>query len=125
MIGVYAFIQKSGKHPSYIGYSTNVERRIKEHFAIRRSFTFDSWIIWQEFETRSMAHREEQRLIQNYEPMHNSINKEKRHFDLHQCERIEEVLEGYEHPPWKPMSMIDRVYYKSARQKWIDQGRQI
>lgn len=123
MIGVYAFISKRNMHPSYIGYSTNVERRVKEHFAIRRNFTFDSWIIWQEFETRTLAHLEEQRLIKTFEPMYNSINKEKRHFTIHKCERIEEVVEGFEHPPWKQMSMIDQVYYKSAREKWIERGR--
>ena len=125
MIGVYAFIPKSKTYPSYIGYSTNVERRVREHFAIRRNFTFDSWIIWQEFETRALAHKEEQRLIQMFTPSYNSIGNKKRHFNLHKCERIEEVVEGYEHPPWRPMSMLDQVEYKIARDKWIERGRKM
>ena len=123
MIGVYTFIKKNTMYPSYIGYSTNIEKRIKQHFALRRNFTFDSWIIWQEFEVAELAHQEEQRLIQEFQPMYNSIIREKRPFILHKCDRIDEVLEGYEHPPWKQMSMVDRVYYESARQKWIEQGR--
>ena len=123
MIGVYAFISKHQMQPTYIGYSVNVESRIKNHFANRRSFTFDTWLICQPFDTKKEAYDEEQRLIQKFNPPENRTSRERRRFNLYECECIEEVLRGYEHPPWQHMSMIDSVYYKSARDKWIEQGR--
>ena len=124
MMGVYAFIPKYQMKPEYIGVSKNVEKRIRSHITQKRDFTRgDPWIVYQPFDTYDAAHNEEQRLINLYHPRYNWVTREKVHTSIYECEVMEELLEGYEHPPWRPMSMIDRVYYKSARDKWIERGR--
>ena len=124
MIGVYAFIPKYHLAPEYIGVSKNVEKRVRTHVTQKRDFTRgDPWIVYQPFDNYDSAHNEEQRLINLYQPRYNWVNREKIITSIYKCEVMEELLEGYEHPPWRPMSMLDQVEYKIARDKWIERGR--
>jgi len=124
MIGVYAFIPKYSMTPEYIGVSKNVEKRVRTHVTQKRDFTRgDPWIVYQPFDNYNSAHNEEQRLINLYHPRYNWVNREKIITSIYKCEVMEELLEGYEHPPWRPMSMLDQIDYKIARDKWIERGR--
>ena len=124
MIGVYAFIPKGQLGVQYIGHSKNVQKRITEHFRNDRPFTTSAWILYQPFKTKKEAYHHEQLLISKHKPWYNKTIKRNQIIDTPwECESIDDVLTGHEHPPWRRMSIVDQVYYKSARQKWIDQGR--
>ena len=125
MIGVYAFVPKYQLFPTYIGYSKNVKKRIREHQANDRPFAgVDNHVMYQPFECANHAYVCEQNLIQRYNPFYNKGRRHlvHRHF-INECESIDEVFAGYENPPWRRLSMVDSVFYHKDRQEWIEKGR--
>ena len=124
MIGVYAFIPKGQLDVAYIGHSKNVQKRIMEHFRNDRPFTTSSWILYQPFQTKEEAYDNEQLLIYKHKPWYNKTRRKDKIIPTPwECESINDVLTGYEHPPWRPLGVVDQCAYNVARQRWIDQGR--
>lgn len=125
MIGVYAFVPKGKLTPMYIGHSKNVQKRIGEHFRNDRPFTTSSWILYQPFETKEEAYLGEQRLIYKYKPWHNKTLKRNKIISTPwECESIDDVLTGYENPPWRIHSVATLAYYKNQRELFKQESQQ-
>ena len=123
MIGVYAFVPKHQLFPSYIGYSKDVKKRVRSHQANDRPFAYEGQhVMYQPFDCVDKAYLCEQMLIDKFNPTWNKTRKHKlNRLLIHDCESIDEVFDGYENPPWRPLSMIDRIYYNSARKQWQEE----
>lgn len=117
MIGVYAFVPKGKLDPMYIGHSINVQKRIREHFRNDRPFTTSSWILYQPFEVKEEAYLNEQLLIHRHKPWYNkTIKKDQIIPTPWECESIDDVLTGYENPPWRKQSIALSAYYKNQKE---------
>ena len=117
MIGVYAFVPRGKLNPMYIGHSKNVQKRISEHFRNDRPFTTLSWILYQQFQNKEEAYLNEQFLIQKHKPWYNkTIRKDRIIPTPWECESIDDVLTGYENPPWRTQSLAMSAYYRHQKE---------
>jgi predicted GIY-YIG superfamily endonuclease len=117
MIGVYAFVPRGKLNPMYIGHSKNVQKRISEHFRNDRPFTTLSWILYQQFQNKEEAYLNEQFLIHKHKPWYNkTIRKDRIIPTPWECESIDDVLTGYENPPWRTQSLELSAYYRHQKE---------
>jgi predicted GIY-YIG superfamily endonuclease len=125
MIGVYAFVPKGKLNPMYIGHSKNVQKRINEHFRNDRPFTTLSWILYQQFQNKEEAYLNEQFLIQKHKPWYNKTIRRDRIIPTPwECESIDDVLTGYENPPWRTQSLAMSAYYRHQKELFKKENQQ-
>jgi len=125
MIGVYAFVPRGKLNPMYIGHSKNVQKRISEHFRNDRPFTTLSWILYQQFQNKEEAYLNEQFLIHKHKPWYNkTIRKDRIIPTPWECESIDDVLTGYENPPWRTQSLELSAYYRHQKELFKQENQQ-
>jgi hypothetical protein len=112
MIGVYAFCHADTHkiHPTYIGVSSDIEKRIKQHKG--REY-FRDRLIYQTFDNIDDAKIWEQRLISRHEPIYN--RKSYRFPEMWEVSNIDDVLSKKEHRPWAYISMVDAIEIKKLK----------
>ena len=125
MIGVYTFVPRGKLTPMYIGHSKDVQKRIREHCRNDRPFTTSSWILYQPFQTKEEAYLNEQRLIYKHNPWYNKTIKRNQIIPTPwECESINDVLTGYENPPWRTQSVAMSAWYKYQKETFKQENQQ-
>ena len=110
MIGVYAFLFDRTVTPSYIGVSTNISERIKQHKG--REYFHDK-VIYQTFHSIDEAKQCEQKLITKHDPFYN--RKPYRLPQMFEVQNIDDVLCENTHRPWAYVSMVDAIEIKRLK----------
>jgi len=132
MMGVYSFIPSRGHSlPLYIGYSKNIEKRVRQHFLDKKPYAHvDHCIVVQEFSDRSKALDCEKELIKKFKPKYNIQNAQRnttRLLDMPETyvvESIDRMLSRIEPYPWRNYSMIDRITFE-LNKEWIKENNHV
>lgn len=129
MMGVYGFVPSRGHSmPLYIGYSKNVDKRVRQHFLDRKPYAHaDHCIVVQEFDNKDMALECERNLIKKFRPKYNIANAKRNNLRLlrmpetYVVESIDHMLDLIEPYPWRNYSMVDRITFDLNR-KWLEEN---
>jgi excinuclease UvrABC nuclease subunit len=131
MMGVYAFIPKGQSNPLYVGYSKNIEARVKQHYLNERDFTRppNMYVMTQLINEEQEARKIEREIIKQHQPRFNKQHKKKqipyglkKMPQFYEVENINYVLSGIDPYPWRQYSMIDRIIFEQNK-KWIKENR--
>ena len=126
MMGVYSFVAKGHSHPLYVGYSKNVNKRIRQHYLDRRSFTkpHDMYIMVQHFDEEKDARSFERLILKKHQPKFNRTHKassSRRPLDIppfYEVENMDHVFSHMEPYPWRKYTMIDRIIMNQNKQMY-------